>query len=228
MLEKHAPNSTHSENLKRMIERNTNQAGYLTSLLPQSWQHKLRATFMLNTDDQELIPKGSPLPKKGELAPHGFRSPSPGVIREVNIPKFDYKIDENGEVDHEPLYNNAYYVRDTARNCVEKPLRMVNPALIDTMVIVPNPRGNPSNSSPGSKNPDVLAWDPTGLRTSMTATNEALEISIASHMPDHLPTPQWHKDAEQIMAKWEKDGTHPVMGRGLRMKEPDNFRVFRW
>jgi len=217
-----------TDNLKKMVARNTNQSGYLVSLLPEAWRHQIRATFMLNTDDQELIPRGTELPKKGQIAPKGFRSPSPGALQEVNIPKHEYEIDEDGNVNHDPLYNNQYYVRDTARNCVEAPIRMVNPALIDTMEIVPNPHANPSTSSPGNKNPAVLAYDPTGLRSAMSATNEALEVAIASNLPKHLQVPQWHADAGDIIAKWEADGTHPIPGRASKLKEPNNFRVFRW
>jgi len=228
MVERNPNQSGMTENLKKMVDRNTNQAGYLSSLLPAEWQHRLRATFMLNTDDQELIPKGTDLPKRGEMAPKGFRSPSPGALQEVNIPKYDYEIDEDGNVNHDPLYNNQYYVRDTTRNCLDAPIRMVNPALVDTTEIVPSPFANPATSSPGNKNPAVFAYDPTGLRSAMSATNEALEVSIERHQPKHLQTPQWSTDAAAIMAKWERDGTHPVPGRAVRITEPDNFRVFRW
>lgn len=105
---------------------------------------------------------------------------------------------------------------------------MVNPALVNTVESLPNPYANPATSSPGNKNPAVLAYDPTGLRSAMSATNEALEASIERHLPTHLQTAQWKADAGDIIAKWEADGTHPVPGRAVRMNEPNNYRVFRW
>ncbi len=46
---------------------------------------------------------------------------------------------------------NRYYVRDTHRNCVEAPIRMVNTALVNTVESLPNPYANPPTSSPGNK-----------------------------------------------------------------------------
>jgi hypothetical protein len=45
--------------------------------------------------------------------------------------------------------------------------------------------------SPGQKNPAVARYDPSGLRSSMTATWGALSESTKKYYPHHLPTPAW-------------------------------------
>ena len=44
------------------------------------------------------------------------------------------------------------------------------------------------NQSPGNKNPAVLEYDPTGLRSTMSATWGALDKAVVENAaPDHLP-----------------------------------------
>ena len=44
------------------------------------------------------------------------------------------------------------------------------------------------NQSPGTKNAAVMEYDPSGLRSTMTATWGALDKAvIANAAPDHLP-----------------------------------------
>lgn len=56
-----------------------------------------------------------------------------------------------------------------------------NPMLLDSSPIR-------TGSSPGNKNPAVLAYDPTGLRSSMSATWEELDKAVLLNaLPNHLP-----------------------------------------
>lgn len=45
-----------------------------------------------------------------------------------------------------------------------------------------------AGQSPGNNNPAVLAYDPTGLRSTMSATWEELDKAVLKNaLPDHLP-----------------------------------------
>ncbi len=72
--------------------------------------------------------------------------------------------------------------------------------------------------SPGRKNADVNRYDPTGLRSSMTASWAELEKKYDENMPDHLPLPHWYLDQAAIVEKYESRGLPPVPGEEWKPK----------
>lgn len=84
--------------------------------------------------------------------------------------------------------------------------------------------------SPGNKNPAVLDYDPSGLRSSMSATWAALDIAVVERAaPNHLPTPEWWKDLAFIEAECDRKGHPYVMGRKYSNKTLSaNYNDVRW
>ena len=62
----------------------------------------------------------------------------------------------------------------------------------------------PKTGSPGAKNPAVERYDPSGLRSAMTATHAATARSVAQAREKHSGR-----------ATWERDGTGPLPGGAI-------------
>lgn len=75
-----------------------------------------------------------------------------------------------------------------------------------------------------------LAYDPTGLRTTKTATWQATAKVLAERArPDHLPTPTWEKDYDKLVAERERKGLPPPVGAPYKYKKiPENYNQVRW
>jgi hypothetical protein len=125
---------------------------------------------------------------------HMYRYPSPGSQKPTVQPEF-----ANGE---DP-YDTNYFKRDTRRRYEYSELRNRENELLKLGLMDendPNVQAELANvsagpkSSPGNKGKFATGptdFDPTGLRSTMSANWQALESSLDSHMPDHLPTPVW-------------------------------------
>ena len=79
------------------------------------------------------------------------------------------------------------------------------------------------------KNPAVAAYDPTGLRSTMTATHEQLEIAVlANAYPTHLPQPEWWEEYDEMSAERERKGLPEPVGRRSKLVHSDNYYKVRW
>ncbi|CAN0038491.1 unnamed protein product [Sphacelaria rigidula] len=67
--------------------------------------------------------------------------------------------------------------------------------------------------SRGNKNPAVLRYDPSGLRSAMSATNEARDASIQRFMPDHNVRPSWVDDGVDLVQEAKEKGLPPPPGK---------------
>ena len=86
----------------------------------------------------------------------------------------------------------------------------------------------PRDGSPGQNNPAVAAYDPSGLRSSMTANWTALDKSLQLNAaPDHLPKPEWFDHMEEIQKECERKGIPLVIGR-KNMYVPDSYNKIKW
>lgn len=150
-----------------------------------------------------------------------WRYPTPGSKPHPHIP--------HGPV--ERSYDIKYYPRDSRRN----PWNHVAPEAtffkVDTNKHLTQAQliEEPKRGSPGNNNPDVMRYNPDGLRTAMTATHEAMEAELAKHRPTQLCTFEWEGRVEEVIASYEDHGIPPVPGR--RPKAMDqNARRFdkRW
>ena len=63
-----------------------------------------------------------------------------------------------------------------------------------------------SRGSPGKRNPDVERYDPSRLRSAVTATWGEMEASLDVHQPNHLPEPEWARRLDQEMKRAGEKG----------------------
>jgi hypothetical protein len=83
--------------------------------------------------------------------------------------------------------------------------------------------------SPGNKNPAVMQYDPSGLRSSMSATWGAMDKAVAVQAaPDHLPMPQWWNQIAEIEADCERKGIPYTPGRRAKVVASANYNEVRW
>lgn len=144
-----------------------------------------------------------------------YRYPTPASQPHPHIP--------HGPV--ERTYDIKYYPRDSRRN----PWKSVDPestffqvdtnAHLSQLPLVDEPK----RGSPGNNNPDVMRYDTSGLRTTMTANYDAMEQELAKHRPTQLCTFEWEERADEVIASYEGFGLPPVPGRapkniGLNMQ----------
>ena len=140
--------------------------------------------------DMNQIPKPStkvPITKDGSEAAQ-FRYPSPGSQDPVRVPK--------GFEPGEDPYDTSYYKRDTARRYKDSDFTEQEKLKLEMMnsndpqvqelreKLAAGPQSSPGNQGRFATGP--TDFDPTGLRATMSATNQALEASLDANMPDHV------------------------------------------
>jgi len=146
----------------------------------------------------------------------GYRYPAPGSRTGARVP-----IRES----EEDVYDIKHYSRDP-RNVKPDEETFINsaakPSLFSPKVA--------QIGSPGNKNPAVLRYDPSGLRSSMSANWAALDKSLAARaVPNHLPSPVWFKELKDIEAECEKKGIPYVAGKRYDVgKMSRNYNEVRW
>lgn len=88
---------------------------------------------------------------------------------------------------------------------------------------------NPRLPSNGKRKVSLLPYDSTGLRTTKTATWEALDKALNERAaPDHLPRPSWEDNYEQLAEEREKKGLPLPMGTRYKHKFSTNYNEVRW
>jgi hypothetical protein len=212
---------------------------FLADKLSKSTYEKLRSIALFMPNDihglgQQPIPEQEvPITEDGKVTAK-FRYPSPGSQPKVRQPK-----EEAGTM-HEDPFVISHYTRDTTH-------RYSDPAYPNAAVeeiklaLLPedDPRVEEAKkkfeegplSSPGNKGMFATGksdFDPTGLRATMSANHEALEKSLDENMPDHLPTPTWWENQEELAA-WYIEKNLPVpLGNPQFGTVPREGRIARW
>jgi hypothetical protein len=116
----------------------------------------------------------------------------------------------------------------SARGCVLPPFLLsahapsLSPSVSRHVPSVHTPR------SPGNKNPAVLAYDPTGLRSAMSATNQELEKALDRAMPNHNVRYAWQAEEEQIVKDCEAKGLPVPPGKRAKFAVPAMATQRRW
>lgn len=121
------------------------------------------------------------------------------------------------------MYDIKFYSSDNRNINKEEVIfynSKVKPTLIESKI--------PHEGSPGSKNPAVLAYDPTGLRSSMTATWGELDKALEKAKPNHLPHPFWWKELAAVDAEREKKGLPFAVGKRLVYDTPERYNQISW
>lgn len=210
---------------------------FVDKLGPNRYE-KLRRIFLFNPDDTNYLEQVPPpsrnfaVSKDGKLTVQ-YRSPAPGSRTEiVRQPMADV------DTQTEDPYDISYYTRDTTRryenqtNIESEKLKL---ELMDETNIHVEEEMKKLEERPNSScgNKGVFAtgksnFDPTGLRSSMSATHESLVQSLDANMPDHLPYPVWWNNQDEIV-EWYKERNLPVpIGKTGYGTVPTYGRVSRW
>lgn len=206
---------------------------------------RLRATVFFMPDDIYDLTPAPMISKKIRITKPEFpevtaqyRYPSPGSQAPVHVPEF-----EAGE---DP-YDTGYFKKDTRRRYVSFEELPVAPEVARLQVEL-MPQATPEDreaaeqvrqalaagpqSSPGNRGVFATGpsnFDPTGLRATMSVNWKSLNESLDANMPDHLPTPVWVGQEDQIV-QWHRDRDLPVPigGYYAPLKVPVKRRVARW
>jgi len=190
--------------------------------------------------DMEQSPRPNtrvPISEEDPTLTRQFRYPSPGPQPPVSMGTTDPTFGNAGD---DP-YNVTYYKRDTGRRNSSDPAAANRNIERIKLQLLPqdDPRVKEAmeefekgpGSSPGNKGTFATgktAYDPSGLRATMSTNYEAAEASLDANMPDHLPTPTWMDDQENIVA-WYKERDLPVPIGGVGFGTiPTSARIARW
>mmetsp|Transcript_21133 Transcript_21133/g.84242 ORF Transcript_21133/g.84242 Transcript_21133/m.84242 type:complete len:207 (-) Transcript_21133:448-1068(-) len=200
--------------------------GLLLKYLPkpvQNWINKLQ----FRPGNPKLMEPSPAARETDEAVPRiqGYRYPAPGSRPPPRIPRVESPDD---------VFDIKYYSRDTVRQ-PRKRYVLANKAYLSeeqkkkAVAIDAEPPKQLNWGSTGKfGNPAVKEYDPTGLRSSMTATYEALEASLEKHQPDHLPTPVWWDEYDEICAKHEAQGRPIPLGRPTQWIKPAGLKKASW
>jgi len=232
---------------------------FLQSQLGDSYYKPFRDFWTFRPDDihnLEQIPRPStqiPLTPDGKLTAM-YRYPSPGSQTKVNLPTYD-----KGDIREDP-YNVLYYPTDTRRMDDDRalPSPEVERAKLALLEEDAHHHTNSSDdnnnnnndvrmkeaqealakgpgSSPGNKGrfaTGISNYDPTGLRSTMSANHESMNLELQKHLPDHLPTYSWASKEDDIIAWHEERGLPlPIGGAGKDFGGtyvPTEGRIARW
>ena len=88
--------------------------------------------------------------------------------------------------------------------------------------------GKPHLPSHGKRPIVNLPYDPTGLRTTKTATWAAVEKELEKVKPDHLVVPAWINEVEEMQAEREIKGLPEAIGRPQKLIFSQNYHQVKW
>jgi hypothetical protein len=117
----------------------------------------------------------------------------------------------------ERVYDIKYFSRDVRRapDVHSSPIEASFIPESKARLLPPSTLEKPFVGSPGAPNPAVARYDPSGLRSAMTATTPVTERAIEQHRGTHYPTPEWLKqpDSSAWLAAAAKANGFGVPGR---------------
>jgi hypothetical protein len=124
------------------------------------------------------------------------------------------------------VYDIQYYSRDVRRapDRYGLPIEESFSPEVRARILPPSLLAKPHVGSPGTPNPAVARYDPTGLRSAMTTSTPAMERAIEEHRGTHFPTPEWARrpDAAAWAAAAAKANGFGLPGR------PQSKRGSKW
>ncbi|TFJ80786.1 hypothetical protein NSK_007963 [Nannochloropsis salina CCMP1776] len=190
----------------------------LLAKLPKDMQTKIRSWALFRPDDiNDLYPfPRNRISYPGVERIKGYRYPAPGSRPKVNVPQSE---------SDDKLYDIKYFDHDTRR----RPAEVFSWSPDFKRVALPDsPEPAKLMGSPGNKNPAVLAYDPTGLRSAMSATNQELEKALDRAMPNHNVRYAWQAEEEQIVKDCEAKGLPVPPGKRAKFAVPAMATQRRW
>lgn len=213
-------------------------SSFLLDKLGSSRFESLRRLLLFKYDDTNYLEQVSPPSRKVVISKDKkvtaqYRTPAPGSRKETVRQPISSVNTNNTDP-----YNISYYSRDTTRRYENETNLSLEKLKLDLMYEKnidfqeeKKRLEEKSNSSRGNKGVFATGksdFDPTGLRSSMSATHEALEQSLDTYMPNHLPYPVWWNEQDEIV-NWYKERNLPVpIGKTGYGTVPTHGRISRW
>ena len=146
----------------------------------------------------------------------GYRYPAPGSQASARVPDTE---------DEDRRYDIKYFTRNVRRqgHLDEKgrSTRFADRQIAQANALVVTDGDEPPIGSPGTHYtlPAVQAYDPTGLRSAMTANHEETYKAVQAHRANHNVVPAWKDRTEEIAALTTGKGL-PVSGWMKGMRAP--------
>jgi len=187
--------------------------GFLSKIIPQPMMAQLRSLLLFRPDDaadlHQVPPQKAEANKAGVDRIQGYRFPSPGSRMEgtPNIPTVRTE---------DTLYDIKYYGKDVRRAPQDRV--SIFPGVTKPEQLEAGFPEEEKAGSPGRPNPAVARYDPTGLRSAMTATHAALDASLAQHQSTHQVRYEWEARQDEIVAFLKANGLPPVPGQGPKLQ----------
>ncbi|CAM9805479.1 unnamed protein product [Chrysoparadoxa australica] len=154
----------------------------------------------------------------------GYRYPAPSNQQPPNYPA------DHGDKSVD-IYDTNYYSRDVSRppTTVYTAQRYAE-ALEANLAELPDPEGVRASSSQGNKNPAVLRYDPSGLRSAMSATWTEMDKALEKAQDNHNVHYAWEDKASavEIIEDCKTKGLPPVPGVPYKWNEPALRRQAQW
>jgi hypothetical protein len=148
----------------------------------------------------------------------GVRFPAPGSRPEPNIPLRDSEDD---------YFDAKIYDKDS-RNLESKDALFINSA--KAPVLIEPGKIEKKGSANRPVNVAVKSYDPTGLRSTATATWAEMEKALAlKAQPNHLPRMEWEGDLAEMSKRSEEKGLPFLEGRRQKWKSvPSTYNKMKW
>mmetsp|Transcript_14322 Transcript_14322/g.50977 ORF Transcript_14322/g.50977 Transcript_14322/m.50977 type:complete len:133 (+) Transcript_14322:362-760(+) len=131
------------------------------------------------------------------------------------------------------IFDTKFYSRDTTHHERERLLivskKFLDPDVLATLEEGAKPKPVQWEGSDGQfGNPAVLEYDPTGLRSAMTATHKALDEALDAREPTQLPTYAWEPDTDAIVAFAKANDIPIPPGAPMKWKVPKRAKIASW
>jgi hypothetical protein len=192
--------------------------GFFKTILPKKIYEKIRSAILFRAEDPSNLHQILPprITNTSVERIKGFRYPAPGSRVGARIPTRDSDDD---------LYETSYLSRNP-NNLPKEHVLSLNTSNGGTILLADD---NPRAASHGKRKISQLPYDPSGLRTTKTATWEALDTVLADRAkPNHLVAEEWRKDYAQMCIDAEAKGLPMPLGRRHKWQTSANINTVRW
>eukprot|EP01041_Mallomonas_annulata_P008136 gene8136-16723_t len=186
-------------------------------ILPKNLYDRIRSFLLYAPTDYSMLWQVPPQMHVGNEVERikGYRYPAPGSRVGASVPVRE-------SPDH--VFDIKHYGRDY-RNLPSGNEIFINSSTKPTLSAPVVPK----IGSPGQKNPAVALYDPSGLRTTMTANWPALEKSLAENAtPNHLVKPEWENHLAEIWEECDRKGIPRAPGRLFYKIAPEGYTEIKW
>jgi hypothetical protein len=187
------------------------RSSVVSKVVPQSYIDTFKKYFFFRPEDthglHQVPPAKYSQPKVDRI--RGYRYPAPGSQTTAKVPTL---------TNEDTKYDIKYFSRNTRRaghiDADGKSNRFNEKFLSNSrseiaLIDDDAPIGSPGNHYTADT---VAEYDPSKLRSAMTATHEETFKAIQEVMPDHLVTYDFEGDYEGLVASYESKGLPPTPG----------------